>query len=245
MTRYKLTIEYHGGGFSGWQRQANAPSVQQAIEEAITRYCAETVTVHGAGRTDAGVHARAQVAHIDLAKDTNSDEIRDALNFHLREEPATILSVEEVDAEFHARFSAVQRAYEYRIINRKAPLAIEKGLAYWLPQPLDADAMHEAAQALPGKHDFTTFRAANCQADSPVKTLDAISVHREEDRVYVRVRARSFLYQQVRILVGTLKMVGEGKWTAEDVAHALAAKDRARGGPTAPPEGLYLTEVVY
>ena len=153
--------------------------------------------------------------------------------------------MEEVDAEFHARFSAVQRAYEYRIINRKAPLAIEKGLAYWLPQPLDADAMHEAAQALPGKHDFTTFRAANCQADSPVKTLDAISVHREEDRVYVRVRARSFLYQQVRILVGTLKMVGEGKWTAEDVAHALAAKDRARGGPTAPPEGLYLTEVVY
>lgn len=245
MRRYKLTVEYHGGGFSGWQRQANAPSVQQAIEEAITKYCGETVTVHGAGRTDAGVHARAQVAHIDLGKDTNADEVRDALNFHLREEPVSIVVVEEADDEFHARFSARQRAYEYRIINRKAPLAIEKGLAYWLPQPLDAFAMNKAAQVLPGKRDFTTFRAANCQADSPVKTLDLIEVHRDEDMIFVHVRARSFLYQQVRILVGTLKMVGEGKWSADDVATALEAKDRARGGPTAPPEGLYLTEVVY
>ena len=245
MTRYKLTIEYDGGGFSGWQRQANALAVQQVIEEAIEGYCGVKTTLYGAGRTDAGVHALAQVAHFDLDRDAATDEIRDALNYHMRAHAVAILSAEAVDDGFNARTSARQRAYEYRIINRRAPVALDKGRIWWVPQKLDAFAMGKAAQVLPGKRDFSTLRAANCQADSPVKTLDSIEVHRNDEIITVQVRARSFLYQQVRIIVGTLKLVGEGKWSTADVATAIEAKDRARGGPTAPPDGLYLTEVVY
>ena len=245
MPRYKITIEYHGGGFVGWQRQRNGLGVQQVIEEAIEGYCGEAATLYGAGRTDAGVHATGQVAHFEISKDAETDEVRDALNFHMRPHLIAVVAAERVDQEFHARFSARQRAYEYRICNRRAPLVIDAGRCWWVPQSLDADAMHDAAQRLPGQHDFSTFRAANCQADSPVKTLDLLEVRRDGEIISVTVRARSFLYQQVRILVGTLRLAGEGKWSADDVSEALAAKDRARGGPTAPPDGLCLTEVVY
>jgi tRNA pseudouridine38-40 synthase len=245
MTRYKLTIEYDGGPFCGWQRQGNGPSVQQAIEEAIDKFAQERVTVHGAGRTDAGVHALGQVAHIDLAKETDADTVRDAINFHLRPHPVAVLAATVAPAGFHARFSATGRAYCYRIVNRRGPLALDRGRAWHVSPLLDAEAMHAAAQHLVGHHDFTTFRSAECQADSPMKTMDAISVKRHGDGISIAVRARSFLHNQVRIITGTLKLVGDGKWTAEDVAAALAAKDRAKGGPTAPPDGLYLTRVDY
>jgi tRNA pseudouridine38-40 synthase len=245
MTRYKLTIEYDGGPFCGWQRQGNGPSVQQAIEEAIDKFAQERVTVHGAGRTDAGVHALGQVAHIDLAKETDADTVRDAINFYLRPHPIAVLAAAVAPAEFHARFSAKGRAYFYRIVNRRAPLALDRGRAWHVAPLLDAEAMHAAAQHLVGHHDFTTFRSAECQADSPMKTLDAISVKRHGDGISIAVRARSFLHNQVRIITGTLKLVGDGKWTADDVAAALAAKDRTKGGPTAPPHGLYLTRVEY
>jgi tRNA pseudouridine38-40 synthase len=244
--RYKLVIEYDGGPFVGWQRQDNGPSVQQALEDAIERFCQERVTVHGAGRTDAGVHALGQVAHVDLAKEAEADTVRDALNFHLKPQPIAVLSAVVAPPEFHARFSARERAYLYRIINRRAPLALDKGRAWHVPAPvLDAEAMNAAAQHLIGHHDFSSFRAAECQAESPVKTLDAVSVRRSGENVTIAVRARSFLHNQVRIITGTLKLVGEGKWTAADVAKALAAKDRASAGPTAPAEGLFLTRVEY
>ena len=245
MTRYKLTIEYDGGPFVGWQRQENGPSVQQALEEAVEAFCQERVIVHGAGRTDAGVHALAQVAHIDIAKDAPPDKVRDALNFHLKPEPISVLSAEIAAPDFHARFSATGRAYLYRILARRAPPALERGRVWHLPFALDAAAMHEAAQELVGHHDFDSFRSTECQADSPVKTLDELSVSRVGEEIHVVAKARSFLHNQVRIMVGTLKLVGEGKWTARDVAQALAAADRTKGGPTAPPDGLYLTNVRY
>lgn len=245
MTRYRLTIEYDGGPFCGWQRQGNGPSVQQALEEAIDKFAQERVTVHGAGRTDAGVHALGQVAHFDLAKETDADTVRDAINFHLKPQPIAVLAAAVAPAEFHARFSAKGRAYIYSIVNRRGPLALDRGRAWHVAPVLDAEAMHAAAQHLVGHHDFTSFRSAECQADSPVKTLDAISVKRHGDGISIAVRARSFLHNQVRIITGTLKLVGEGKWTAGDVVAALAAMDRTKSGPTAPPDGLYLMRVEY
>ncbi len=245
MTRFKLVVEYDGGGFVGWQRQENGPSIQQALEQAVHRFCGETVIVQGAGRTDAGVHALGQVAHIDIEKPTTPDIVRDALNAHLRPDPIAVLAVSVAPEDFHARFSAIERAYEYRIANRRAPPALDVGRAWHVNRPLDAAAMHDAAQALVGKHDFTSFRASMCQANSPVKTLSSVTVSRQGEDVILRVRAPSFLHHQVRNIAGTLKLVGEGKWRARDVAAALAARDRAAAGPTAPPEGLYLVEVVY
>ena len=245
MPRYKLVLEYDGGPFVGWQHQKNGTSVQESVEEAVLRFCGERVRVYGAGRTDAGVHALGQVAHIDLERNARPDTVRDALNFHLKPLPVAVLSAERVPETFHARLSAKRRAYVYRIVNRRAPLALDAGRAWQVKVPLDAEAMHRAAQVLVGKHDFTTFRAKLCQAKSPVKTLDALSVARDGDEIRITARARSFLHHQVRNITGTLALVGEGKWTEHDVAKALAARNRAKGGPTAPPEGLYLTEVVY
>ena len=245
MPRYKLTIEYDGGPFVGWQRQDNGLSVQQALEDAVEALCQVRTVVYGAGRTDAGVHALGQVAHIEIAKDMPSDKVRDALNFHLRPHPIAILQAELAAPDFHARFSATGRAYLYRILMRRAPAALERGHVWHLPFQLDAGIMHEAAQELIGHHDFTSFRSSECQAPSPMKTLDQLSVCRAGDEIHVTAKARSFLHNQVRIMVGTLKLVGEGKWSARDVAKALAAADRTRGGPTAPPDGLYLTEVGY
>ena len=245
MTRFKLTLEYDGGAFVGWQRQDNGPSVQQALEEAIHRFCGETVGCFAAGRTDAGVHARGQVVHFDLAREAGADTVRDALNFHLKPAPVAVLKAEPVGADFHARFSAKARLYLYRIVNRRAPLAIERGRAWLVCAPLDAGAMHAAAQLLVGHHDFSSFRASLCQADSPMKTLDVLDVKRADDEVQIAARARSFLYHQVRNMVGTLKLVGEGKWTSEDVARVLAARNRSAAGPTAPAEGVYLMEVWY
>jgi len=245
LARYKLTLEYHGRPFVGWQRQTNGMSVQQALEEAIENFCGEAVTVHVAGRTDAGVHALGQVCHVDLEQDTDADTVRDAVNFHVRPYTISILEAEGVDEEFHARFSAQERAYRYLITNRRGPLAVDRGLSWHVIPELDTDAMHAAAQSLLGNHDFSTFRATGCQADSAQRTLDALDVLRDGETITINARARSFLYHQIRNMVGTLKLVGEGKWSVGDVADALAAKNREAGGPTAPPEGLYLTEVVY
>jgi tRNA pseudouridine38-40 synthase len=245
MARYKLTIEYDGGPFVGWQRQENGASVQGAIEAAAEGFCGQFVTVFGAGRTDAGVHAWAQVAHLDLPREGPEATVRDALNFHLKPNPISILTAERVAEDFDARGDARERRYHYRIANRRAPLAIDRGRAWLVTVPLDETAMAEAAAALLGKHDFTSFRSVHCQADSPVKTLDALEVTRAGEEIHIAVRARSFLHNQVRIFAGTLKMVGEGKWTAERVRAALEARDRSAAGPTAPPDGLYLTAVIY
>ncbi len=244
-TRYKLTIEYDGTGFVGWQRQDNGSSIQEAIEAAIEQFSGERVRVFGAGRTDAGVHALGQVAHFDLIKTTDAETVANALNAHLRPDPISVLAAEAVDGKFDARLSARMRAYEYLIVNRRAPLTVARGRAWQVARALDAAAMHEAAQGLLGKHDFSTFRASLCQAKSPAKTLDALDVERSGDEIRVSARARSFLHHQVRNMVGTLELVGAGKWTANDVSAALAACDRARGGPTAPADGLYLVEVGY
>jgi tRNA pseudouridine38-40 synthase len=243
--RFKLTIEYDGGPFVGWQRQENGRSVQQAIEEAVAAFSGETIVLKGAGRTDSGVHALGQVAHLDLASERTEDTVRDAINAHLKAEPVVILSAERVADGFDARFSAVKRHYLYRITDRRAPPALDRGRVWWVAQPLDADAMHASAQALVGNHDFTTFRSSECQAKSPVKTLDSLIVSREHGEVIVRATARSFLHNQVRSMVGTLKKVGEGKWPVAAVGEALAAKDHARSGPVAPPDGLYLVRVDY
>jgi tRNA pseudouridine38-40 synthase len=245
VTRYKLTLEYDGAGFVGWQRQDNGPSVQAALEAAVLAFCGEAVTAHGAGRTDAGVHALGQAAHIDLAKPADADTVRDALNAHLKPAAVTVLATEVVDGDFHARFSARERAYRYRIVNRRTPLALDRGRAWFVPQPLDAAAMHDAANALTGHHDFTSFRASECQAKSPVKTLDALEVIRDGNELVIEARARSFLHHQVRNMAGTLKLVGEGKWRRADVSRALEARDRRAAGPTAPAEGLYLVSVGY
>jgi len=245
MPRYKLTIEYDGGPFVGWQRQENGRSVQQAIEEAVAAFSGETVVVKGAGRTDSGVHALGQAAHIDLAGAWDDDTVRDAINAKLKPAPVAILSAERAADDFDARFSAVQRHYLYRILNRRAQPVVDAGRVWWVTSPLDADAMHMAAQALVGNHDFTTFRSSECQAKSPVKTLDRLDVSREGDEVVVRASARSFLHNQVRSMVGALRKVGDGKWPVAAVGEALEAKDRARAGPVAPPEGLYLVRVDY
>lgn len=245
MTRWKLILEYDGGGFVGWQRQKNGLSVQEALETAVMRFCGERVRVYGAGRTDAGVHALAQVAHVDIARAASARTVRDALNAHLRPHPVAVLAVEKAPEGFHARTSARARHYLYRIVNRRAPLALMRGRAWHVATPLDAGAMHAAAQCLVGRHDFTSFRASLCQARSPVKTLDALDVVRAGEEIRVHARARSFLHHQVRNMVGTLKLVGEGRWTADDVAAALAARRRAAAGPCAPAEGLYLVAVDY
>jgi tRNA pseudouridine38-40 synthase len=245
MPRYKLTIEYDGTPFVGWQVQDNGPSVQGVLTEAIAAFTGERVVVAGAGRTDAGVHARGQVAHVDLAKDWDGDTVRDAVNFHLRPRPIAVLTAEQVAENFDARFSATKRHYLYRIVNRRADLALDQTRAWRVPRPLDGDAMHAAAQKLVGRHDFTTFRAAECQAKSPVKTLDQLDVKRDGDEVRITAAARSFLHHQVRSMVGSLVHVGEGKWSAEELADALAARDRTRCGQVAPPQGLYLARVEY
>ncbi len=245
MSRFKIVIEYDGSGFVGWQRQENGPSVQQAVEEAIERFCGEPATVFAAGRTDAGVHALGQVAHVDIARDTSARTVRDAINFHLRPARVVVVRAETVSDGFHARFSARERSYIYRITNRRAPPALERGRTWWVPTPLDPARMADAARHLVGHHDFTSFRATICQAASPIKTLDALDVHRHGDEIRVEARARSFLHHQVRNMVGTLKLVGEGKWSADTVRDALEARDRRAAGPTAPAEGLYLAQVRY
>ena len=245
MPRFKLLIEYDGTPFVGWQLQAGGPSVQGLIAEAIAAFCGERVAVYGAGRTDAGVHALGQVAHFDLARDWRSDRVRDALNAQLRPHPIAVLSVEKVEPGFDARFSAKRRHYLYRIVNRRADLALERHRAWRVPRRLDAAAMHEAAQALVGRHDFTTFRAAECQAKSPVKTLDRFAAERAGEEICVFASARSFLHHQVRSMVGSLVLVGEGKWSTKNLAAALAARSRNACGPVAPPEGLYLSSVEY
>ncbi len=245
MNRFRLLVEYDGTGYVGWQRQDNGPSVQQAIEEAIFAFCGERASLAVAGRTDAGVHAIGQVAHVDLDRDTKADTLRDAVNFHLRPQAISILAAEPVGADFHARFSAIGRRYLYRIVNRRAPLALERNRAWWVQGELDASAMQAAGQRLIGHHDFTSFRSSICQAASPLKTLNRLDVEREGDEIRVHAVARSFLHHQVRNMVGTLKLVGEGRWSADDVAAALAARTRSAAGPTAPAEGLFLAEVRY
>ena len=245
MPRYKLTIEYCGTGLVGWQRQASGLSVQEALETALERYCGERVTVHGAGRTDAGVHALAQVAHIDLVQEAPPDVIRSAVNYHLRPHAISVIAAEPAPADFDARHSAIARHYRYRILNRRAPPALERERVWHVAPPLDLAAMQEGARHLVGHHDFSTFRDSLCQALSPVKTLDALDVSVVGEEVHITAQARSFLHHQVRNMVGTLKLVGLGRWQPEDVARALAARDRRAGGPTAPASGLTLVAVHY
>lgn len=249
MARYALKIEYHGGPFAGWQRQDDQPTVQGAVEAALARVDPSAGTIGAAGRTDAGVHAAAQVAHCDLEHDWDPFRLSEALNYHLKPQPVAILAAARVDDSWHARFSAVERRYLYRIVCRRAPMTFEAGLVWRRNQTLNAASMHEAAQKLVGHHDFTTFRSTMCQADSPVKTLDHASVEAlprpDGIEIRCRFRARSFLHNQVRSFVGTLERVGAERWTADYVSDALAAADRSRCGPVAPPEGLYLTGVGY
>jgi tRNA pseudouridine38-40 synthase len=245
MQRYKLIIEYDGTPFVGWQRQANGLSVQEAIETAIERISGERRVVHAAGRTDAGVHARGQVGHFDLMREWRGDRLRDALNAHLKPAPIAIIFAEKVPPDFEARFSAIARHYVYRILNRRAPPSLERDHVWHVARRLDASAMHAAAQCLVGKHDFSTFRAAECQANSPVRTLDRLDVIRIDDVVEVHASARSFLHHQVRSMVGSLEHVGSGKWDAADLEAALAACDRARCGMVAPARGLFLMRVDY
>jgi len=243
--RYRLTLEYDGTGLVGWQRQPNGLSVQQALETAVERFCGDKVVVHGAGRTDAGVHALAQVAHVDLAREAPVDTIRSALNHHLRPAAVSVLRVEAVAPEFHARLSATLRVYRYRILNRRPPPMLERMRVWHVAPPLDVEAMQAGAGHLVGRHDFSTFRDSLCQARSPVRTLDALDVTRAGEEIHIEARARSFLHHQVRNMAGTLKLVGLGQWSPDDVAAALARRDRRAGGPTAPAEGLYLVEVRY
>lgn len=245
MPRYKLTLEYNGTPYVGWQAQNNGASIQSALTEAIAAFAGERAAVHGAGRTDAGVHALGQVAHVDLVKQWENDTVRDAINFHLRPQPIAVLTAEQVAADFEARFSATRRHYLYRIANRRADLTLDIDRVWRVPRPLDAAAMHAAAQGLIGRHDFSTFRAAECQAKSPVKTLDRLTVTRDGDEIRIETSARSFLHHQVRSMVGSLVHVGEGKWRAGDLQAALAARDRSRCGQVAPPHGLYLVRVEY
>ena len=245
MPRYKLTIEYDGRPFVGWQRQANGPSVQAVIERAVKSFCGEEITIGGAGRTDTGVHATGQVAHVDLTRDWPAETVMGALNFHCLPDPVAIMACEKMHDGFDARFSAIRRAYRYRILNRVPPVTFERGLVWHVKPDLDAAAMHEAAQVFVGHHDFTTFRHTRCQAKSPEKTLEVFTVRREGDEVIAECASRSFLHNQVRSMVGTLRLVGEGRWTADDVRAALAARDRKACGPVAPPDGLYLTRVDY
>jgi len=245
MPRYKLTIEYDGTGLVGWQRQANGLSVQEALETAIANFCGERTTVHGAGRTDAGVHALAQTAHLDLARVVDPAVLRSAINHYLQPAAISILSAEAAPDDFDARLSATGRVYRYRILNRRAPAALERRRVWQVAPPLDLEAMREGARHLIGHHDFTTFRDSLCQAKSPVKTLKKLELRRVGEEIHIEAQARSFLHHQVRNIAGTLKLVGLGRWRPDDVGRALAARDRRAGGPTAPPEGLYLVEVQY
>jgi tRNA pseudouridine38-40 synthase len=245
MPRYKLLIEYDGTPFAGWQLQDKQPSVQGTLVAAIEAFCGERVRVQGAGRTDAGVHALGQVAHVDLSRDWNPDTVRDALTAHLRPHPIAVLAAEQAPDSFDARFSARKRHYLYRIVNRRADLTLDRGRAWRLPRRLDEAAMHAAAQRLLGKHDFTTFRAAECQAKSPVKTLDQLDVTRNGEEIRIVASARSFLHTQVRSMVGSLVQVGEGYWSADDLFAALGKRDRRACAQLAPPEGLYLVRVDY
>ena len=245
MTRFALTLEFDGTPFAGLQRQATAPTVQAALEDAVFAVTGERVTLHAAGRTDAGVHALAMRAHVDVEKNIAPFRLMEAVNAHLRPDPIAVIACEVVPEDWHARFSCIGRAYEYRIANRRAPLTLERDRAWQIGPILDAEAMHRAAQALVGKHDFTTFRSVQCQAASPVKTLDRLDVRREGDRVIVEAAARSFLHHQVRSMVGCLALVGMGRWKPERIAEVLAARDRQQLGLNAPPHGLYFVRAVY
>jgi tRNA pseudouridine38-40 synthase len=245
MPRYKITIEYDGTPFVGWQIQNSGRSVQGAIMAAIEAFCGAKVLLQGAGRTDAGVHALGQVAHFDLSNERETDTIRDALNAHLRPQPVAILSAEKVPDNFNARRSAIRRHYLYRIVNRRSDLALDRNRVWRVGRTLNADAMHVAAQRLVGHHDFTTFRSTECQAKSPLKTLDRLEVSRAGEDISIIAVARSFLHNQVRSMVGSLVQVGEGKWNADDLSRALDARDRTACGPVAPPDGLYLVRVDY
>jgi tRNA pseudouridine38-40 synthase len=245
VTRYALTLEFDGRPFMGWQRQDHGPSIQAAVETAIERMLGEAAVVHAAGRTDAGVHALAMRAHVEIERRVTPFRLMEGLNALLRPAPIAVLACEIVPDDWHARFSCLGRAYEYRIVNRRAPLTFEAGLAWRVTKPLDAAAMHGAAQRLVGRHDFTTFRSAHCQSESPVKTLDRLDVSRRGDRIFVVAEARSFLHHQVRSMVGCLALVGEGKWTGRDLSAALDARDRAALGYNAPPDGLYFTGATY
>jgi tRNA pseudouridine38-40 synthase len=245
MPRYRVTLEYDGTPFVGWQVQARGLSVQGRLAQAIARFSGESPMPRGAGRTDAGVHALGQVAHFDLARAWPTDTVRDAVNFHLKPEPVVVRDCTVVPDSYDARFSATARHYRYRILARRAPSALDSDRVWWVPQPLNAAAMAAAAQVLVGRHDFTTFRAAGCQSRSPVKTLDRLAVTRAGEEILIEASARSFLHNQVRSMVGSLKLVGEGKWTAADLAAALAAANRAACGPVAPARGLYLVRVDY
>jgi tRNA pseudouridine38-40 synthase len=245
MPRYKLTVEYDGRPFVGWQIQDNGPTVQGTLIAAGEGFCGERIEVSGAGRTDAGVHALGQVCHVDLRKDWDEETVRDAFNAHLRPHPIAVIAAEKVHYAFDARFSAVKRHYLYRIINRRADLTFERGRAWRIAKPLNSAAMHAAAQRLVGHHDFTTFRHVECQAKSPVKTLDQLDVTRVKDDIHIMASARSFLHSQVRSMVGALALVGEGKWNAGDISLALYKRDRGACAPVAPPDGLYLVKVDY
>ena len=243
--RFKIVVEYDGGPFLGWQRQAQGPSVQAAIEDAAQTICRQPVTVHAAGRTDAGVHGLGMVAHLDVTTALTPFRLMEGINACLRPLPVALLSCEPVADDFHARFSCLARHYEYRIVNRRPPLTLEAGNAWRISNPLDATAMHEAAQILVGHHDFTTFRSVHCQSASPVKTLDRLDVNRDGERITIYASARSFLHHQVRSMVGCLALVGEGKWSADDLTAALEAKDRSQLGFNAPPDGLYFVRADY
>lgn len=245
MPRYRITVEYDGSTLSGWQRQKDVPSVQELLEMALFNFCGIQTEISGAGRTDAGVHARGQVAHFDLPEEKDPFRILSAMNFHLIGSPVAVLSAEEADSEFHARFSATFRRYHYRIINRRARLTLDAGRAWHIPETLDSHAMHEAAQLLLGHHDFTTFRDSMCQAKTAQKTLDVLNVTQTDDEILIEGKARSFLHHQMRNMVGSLRLVGNGKWTKDDLKRALEACDRRTGGETAPPAGLTLMEVGY
>lgn len=246
MPRFKLTIEYDGRPYVGWQRQTTGPTVQECLEQSVFAFSGERVEVAGAGRTDKGVHATGQVAHIELASEKfDARTVMNAINALIRPEPIAVVAAEVASDDFHARFSAIERRYRYEILNRRAPPALDLGRVWHVATPLDEDAMHSAAQRLVGHHDFTSFRATQCQSASPEKTLDQLDIARDGERIVAIARSRSFLHHQVRNMVGTLKLVGEGKWTADDVTAALDARARAAAGPTAPADGLYLTDVIY
>ena len=245
MTRWRLTIEYDGGPFMGWQRQDHGPSVQQTLEEALERMTGEKTSFTAAGRTDAGVHALAMPAHVDVAKPLTPHRLREGLNALVRPQPVSVLDVEKVADDWHARFTCVGRSYRYRILNRPAPPALERGRVWHIAVPLDVEAMQEAAAILVGRHDFTTFRSVHCQSDSPLKTLDRLEVSRAGDEIHVEAAARSFLHHQVRSIVGCLALVGRGQWNPDDMRRALEAQDRAALGLNAPPHGLYFVEAVY
>jgi len=245
MTRFALTLEYDGSPFMGLQRQAHGPSVQQHVEEAVAAITGETVTMHAAGRTDAGVHALAMRAHVDVERGISADRLMGGINARLRPQPIAVRACAVVADDWHARFSCTGRRYVYRIVNRRAPLTLDRGRAWQVARPLDAERMHAAAQHLVGQHDFTTFRSAHCQAQSPVKTLDRLDVERDGEQVLIHAAARSFLHHQVRSMVGCLVMVGRGSWSGDDLKAALDARSRAALGFNAPPDGLYFVEAVY